>query len=168
LRPTEHNLFISMAAEVGRRSNCIRRAVGAVIVLEGRVIAEGWNGVSSGVKDCREAGCLRCIDGGETGSGYESCICIHAEQHAIADAAKRGVITNDSVLYVNLRPCLQCLVIARASGIREIFYGGEMWNYSSGIEATYRAISDQFSSFTRIAEQGEQVDSNASQTASFE
>jgi deoxycytidylate deaminase len=73
---------------------------------------------SEGHKDCREAGCPRCINGGVTGSGYETCVCIHAEQRAIADAARRGVSTDNSVLYVNLRPCLQCLAIAKAAGIR--------------------------------------------------
>jgi len=80
------------------------------------------------------------------------CICIHAEQRAIGDAARRGVSTKDSILYVNLRPCLQCLAIAKASGVREVFYCGQDWNYSDEIERIYRTLSDQFDSFSRIAE----------------
>ena len=98
------------------------------------------------------AGCPRCINGGDTGSGYETCICIHAEQRAIADAARRGISTDDSVLYVNLRPCLQCLVIAKASGVREIFYSGEEWTYPDEIEQIYHALCEQFDSFTRTNE----------------
>jgi len=61
------------------------------------------------------------------------------------------------VLYVNLRPCLQCLAIAKASGVREIFYG-EDWKYSDEIERVYRTLSDQFDSFSRVAElQGSEV-----------
>jgi dCMP deaminase len=146
----DHNAFMTMANNLALKSNCVRRSVGAVIVRRGRVVAEGWNGVSESHTDCRAAGCPRCISGGDTGSGYETCICIHAEQHAIADAARQGIATEDSALYVNLRPCLQCLVIAKASGVREIFYSGEEWTYSDEIEQIYRAICDQFDSFTRV------------------
>jgi len=154
---SEHKTFMAKANDAARRSNCVRRTVGAVIVRRGNVISTGWNGVAEDYRDCREAGCPRCINGGDTGSGYETCICIHAEQYAIADAARRGVSTKDSVLYVNLRPCLQCLAIAKASGVREIFYG-EDWKYSDEIERVYRTLSDQFDSFSRVAElQGSEV-----------
>ena len=148
----DHRSFMAMADNVARRSNCIRRAVGAVIVRQGQVIAAGWNGVSKDYRDCRNAGCPRCIEGGDTGSGYETCICIHAEQCAIADAAKRGVNTNDSIMYVNLRPCLQCLAIAKASGVREIYYGGEHWNYSDEVEKVYRTLAEQFDCFVHFGE----------------
>jgi dCMP deaminase len=146
-----HDTFMAIAQDVARRSNCVRRAVGALIVRQGQVLATGWNGVPETHKDCRVAGCPRCINGGDTGSGYETCICIHAEQSAIADAARRGVSTIDSILYVNLRPCLQCLVLAKAAGVREIFYG-EDWRYPDEIEKVYRTLSDQFDSFSRVTE----------------
>lgn len=152
MQPSDHMAFMAIANNVASRSNCVRRAVGALIVRQGQVVATGWNGVSESHKDCREAGCPRCINGGDTGSGYETCICIHAEQRAIADAARRGVSTKDSILYVNLRPCLQCLAIARASGVREIFYAGENWTYSDEIEKVYRTLSAQLDSFVRIAD----------------
>jgi tRNA(Arg) A34 adenosine deaminase TadA len=55
-------------------------------------------------------------------------------------------------MYVNLRPCLQCLAIAKASGVREIYYGGENWNYSDELKKVYRTLSDQFESFIHVAE----------------
>jgi len=57
---------------------------------------------------------------------------------------------------VNLRPCLQCLAIAKASGVREIFYG-EDWKYSDEIERVYCTLSDRFDSFTRVAELGSEL-----------
>lgn len=150
MQPRDHKSFLVIANDFARKSNCVRRSVGAVLVQQGQVIAAGWNGVSGSHRDCREAGCSRCTNGGDTGSGYETCICIHAEQSAIADAAKRGVSTKDSAMYVNLRPCLQCLAIAIASGVREVFYTGEDWSYSDEIEKVYRTLSDQFDSFRRI------------------
>ncbi len=151
IEPDDHRVFMAKANEAARNSNCVRRAVGALIVRQREVISIGWNGVLGDHADCREAGCPRCINGGDTGSGYETCICIHAEQHAIANAARRGVSTRDSTLYVNLRPCLQCLAIAKASGVRKVFYS-EDWTYSGEIERVYRALSSQFDSFSRVVE----------------
>lgn len=156
----DHKSFLAQANEVARRSNCVRRAVGALIVRNGEVISIGYNGVSKSHIDCRSAGCPRCIIGGDTGSGYESCICIHAEQHAIADAARRGISTMDSILYVNLRPCLQCLAISKAAGVREIFYS-EDWTYSEEIEKIYSVLTAEFRSFARVnEEQGERLRSS--------
>lgn len=141
---------IELAEQVASRSNCVRRSVGAVLIRDGHVIAEGWNGVSKDYPDCRSAGCPRCIGGGDTGSGYENCICIHAEQAAIAEAARNGIVVNDSTIYVNLRPCLQCLAICKAAGVREVYYSGKEWTYPAEIEKIYHVLSDQFAVFSRI------------------
>jgi dCMP deaminase len=151
MKPSNQQAFMAMANDIAHRSNCVRRHVGAIIIRKGEVIATGWNGVSESHGDCREAGCPRCISGGDTGTGYDECICIHAEQRAIADAARRGASTADTVLYVNLRPCLQCLAIAKASGVREIFYGEE-WTLPENVEKVYHALSDEFDSFGHVAD----------------
>jgi dCMP deaminase len=148
---TDHEKLMASVNEVARKSNCVRRSVGAIIVRQGQIISTGWNGVSEAHLNCREAGCPRCITGGDTGSGYETCICIHAEQRAIADAARRGVSTDDSIIYVNLRPCLQCLAIAKAAGVRRIYFG-ENWSYPDEIEAVYRTLSAEFESFSQIVD----------------
>jgi len=155
--PNDHAGFISIANELAQRSNCIRRGVGALLVRQGNIIAAGWNGISGAFTDCREAGCPRCINGGETGSGYESCICIHAEQRTIADAARQGLNTDGSTLYVNLRPCLQCLAVARAAGVRSLYYGGEKWTYSDELERMYHILAAQFDVFSRVDEITAQV-----------
>src|SRR5947209_18300751 len=146
----DHSAFITMAEDVARKSNCIRRAVGAIIVRKGQAISTGWNGLPNSSGNCREGGCPRCINGGDTGSGYETCMCIHAEQHSIADAARRGVSTEDSTMYVNLRPCLQCLAIAKASGVRRIFFHGEDWKYRKEVEAVYQIFAAQFEAFGSV------------------
>lgn len=148
---TDQEKFMATAREVARRSNCVRRSVGAILVQQGRTISTGWNGVSEAHANCREAGCPRCIAGGDTGSGYETCICIHAEQRAIADAARRGVNTDDSDLYVNLRPCLQCLAIARAAGVRRIYFD-ENWTYPEEVEAVYATLTAEFDTFQQVGE----------------
>lgn len=145
--------FLALAENVAERSNCIRRSVGSVIVKQGQVISVGWNGLPQSGGDCREAGCPRCINGGDTGSGYETCICIHAEQHAIADAARRGIATEGCTMYVTLRPCLQCLAIARASGILQVFFHGEDWRYPKEVEGVYARLASQFDAFGRVGDE---------------
>lgn len=135
--------FMQLARRAALNSNCIRRSVGAVIVVDNEVVASGWNGVEGRSGSCREAGCPRCIEGGLTGSGYERCICIHAEQKAIAAAAAAGSSTEGAALYVNLRPCLQCLGIMKAAGIKAVYFD-EDWTYSDDLERLYRAMSRQF------------------------
>jgi dCMP deaminase len=143
----DHSRFMNLAEEVARGSNCVRRSVGAVVVRHGQVVSKGWNGLPGSVGNCRDAGCPRCINGGDTGSGYENCLCIHAEQHAIADAARLGVSTEDSTMYVNLRPCMQCLAIAKAAGVRRVFFHGADWKYPDETEAAYSALASQFEAF---------------------
>jgi dCMP deaminase len=140
-----------MADDIARKSNCSRRRVGALLVRDREILATGWNGTVGMEVNCRDAGCPRCINGGPTGSGYENCICIHAEQRALGDAAKRGVSTEGCTLYVNLRPCFQCLAIALASGVHCIVYR-EDWTYSEEIERVYRRLATEFDLFSSVAE----------------
>lgn len=144
------NDFMSRAYVAAQFSNCIRRSVGAVLVKDGRVISSGANGVPGAFADCGRAGCPRCLRGGRTGLGYESCICIHAEQKAIAEAARLGVLAEDSSLYVTLRPCLQCLAIVRAAGIREVVFDEE-WKYDEPLETVYEELARTFSTFQSSA-----------------
>jgi dCMP deaminase len=144
-----HQEFMAIARNIAHKSNCIRRSVGAVLVRHHRIVAMGWNGVSSAYKDCGEARCSRCIRGGPTGMGYEECICIHGEQRAIASAAARGVATKGSVLYVNLRPCLQCLAMVRAAAVSAVIFD-EDWVYPEELEQTYRALASEFDLFGHL------------------
>jgi dCMP deaminase len=142
----EYNDFLNLARQVAAKSNCSSRQVGAVIVSNGVVLAEGFNGVSSRFTDCIVAGCRRCSIGGATGVGYDNCICIHAEQRAIATAAAKGTAVSGAVLYVTLRPCLQCLLLVYAAGIRGIRYL-EGWRYPDDREESYQTLAARFDSF---------------------
>lgn len=145
-----HRETMGEAYIAGQHSNCIRRSVGAVLVKSGRVISAGANGVSDVYSDCGQANCPRCLKGGRTGLGYESCICIHAEQRAIAEAARLGVVTEGSSLYVTLRPCLPCLAIVRAAGIKEVIFDQD-WRYDEPLESVYAELTKAFRVFTSIA-----------------
>jgi len=126
--------------------DCARRSVGAVLVKNGGIIASACNGVAPKFRNCLVAGCPRCKLGGEVGTGYDSCICLHAEQLALAKAAFHGRIVRGATLYVNLRPCLSCLNLALAAGVRRIVYG-EHWSYDPELELQYKRLSRRFSTF---------------------
>lgn len=144
-----HLHFLDLARQVSRKSNCSSRQVGAVIVKDSVVLTEGFNGVSSRFENCKIAGCKRCSVGGLTGLGYENCICIHAEQRAIANAAAKGIPISGAALYLTLRPCLQCLLLVYAAGIKEIWYSEE-WAYPDDREESYQTLAARFASFARL------------------
>jgi dCMP deaminase len=139
---------LAEAEQASERSNCVRRHVGTIIVKDDHVLSTGWNGVGSKWKSCAEAGCVRCIEGASTGAGYDLCICIHAEQHAIASAARMGHSLDGASMYLNLRPCLGCLMLIGAAGIEQVIYR-EHWEYEEGIEQLYKRFAAQFHVFAK-------------------
>lgn len=117
---------MQLAGVVATRSNCIRRSVGAVIVQDKRIITTGYNGTPHGVKNCDEGGCSRCKEreNGNLKSGEreEMCVCIHAEQNAVIQAALHGASTKGASIYTTIPPCSQCAKILINAGIKHVFY----------------------------------------------
>src|ERR1700730_16068504 len=146
---TEIESFLEDAQLVAEKSNCASRHVGAVAVSKGEIIAEGFNGVSSRFSDCVAAGCERCRTGGNLGVAYDNCICIHAEQRAIAAAAARGVSTSGAGLFITLRPCLHCLLLIYAAGIKQMRYLQD-WSSPDAREASYRVLASRFEIFESV------------------
>ncbi|MFA6016988.1 MAG: dCMP deaminase family protein [Patescibacteria group bacterium] len=123
-RPSWDEYFMMMADVAKKRADCTRRQVGAIIVRDFRIISTGYNGTPHKIKNCSEGGCLRCQrrDRGEIeGHEYEeSCVCIHAEQNAIIQAALHGSSTNGSTLYTTANPCSSCAKILANAGIIKV------------------------------------------------
>ncbi len=122
VRPSWDEYFMKLANEVATRTTCMRRAVGAVIVKDNRILATGYNGVPSGLKHCAVTGCLRQELGIPSGQRNEICRGLHAEQNAIIQAAKYGPLINGSKIYVNTQPCVVCAKMLINAGIEEIIY----------------------------------------------
>jgi dCMP deaminase len=114
--------YLNIANAVSLRSSCSRRQVGAVIVVDGAIVSTGYNGTPRGANNCNTGGCPRCSSGATPGSGYDLCLCVHAEQNSICQAAERGVATGEGVLYCTLRPCLGCVKLIIQAGIRTVVY----------------------------------------------
>src|SRR4051812_41147514 len=102
--------FMGIALAVRRRANCLGRRVGAIVVLEGRIISTGYNGTPEGMTNCLDGGCHRCShrDAYPSGTGYDLCICVHAEQNALLAAARFGIGVEGATVYSTTRPCFNC------------------------------------------------------------
>ena len=116
---------MNIAHVVKMRGNCSRRKVAAVIAKDRRLISTGYNGTPRGVKNCYEGGCARCASDAPSGSDLGECICSHAEENAITQAAYHGTSVKDGVMYVTISPCLMCAKMIINAGIKEVVYGGD-------------------------------------------
>ena len=121
-RPSWDEYFTKLAHEVATRTTCVRRAVGAVIVKDRRILATGYNGVPTGLRHCAEVGCLRQQLGIPSGQRQEICRGLHAEQNAIIQAARYGINITGASIYVTTQPCVTCAKMIINAGIEEIVY----------------------------------------------
>ena len=138
-RPSWDDYFINIAWMISSRANCSRRSVGALIEMDKRIVSTGYNGTPFGVKNCDEGGCPRCASELPPQAGYDWCLCVHAEQNAIALAARQGTPTEGATIYVTLRPCFGCLKESIQAGIREIVYD-QPFDYQPDLEAAYQTL----------------------------
>jgi len=113
-RPSWDEYFMAAAVLISSRSACERLHVGCVVVSSGtranRIIAAGYNGFLPGAP---HVSCVR--------DGHEQAT-VHAEQNAIADAAKRGVALEGATVYVTHFPCINCAKILAAAGVAAVKY----------------------------------------------
>lgn len=113
---------MEMAQVASKRSTCMRRSVGAVIVKDKRLLATGYNGTPRGMAHCEEVGCLRTKLNVPSGKMHELCRGIHAEQNAVIQAAVHGVSVDGGTLYCTHQPCVVCTKILINAGIKKIVY----------------------------------------------
>ncbi|NKB86776.1 MAG: cytidine deaminase [Acidobacteria bacterium] len=147
-RPSWDQYYMGIAGAVAERSNCLRRKVGALVVVEKSIISTGYNGSPMGVTNCSDGGCPRCASDAEPGTGYDTCICVHAEQNAFLLAARNGNSTDGGTLYTTLRPCFGCTKEAIQAGIREIVYA-ESAAYEDELEQVYQRLVAESQIFFR-------------------
>lgn len=121
-RPSWDEYFMQMAELTAKRSTCLRRHVGAVIVQDRHIVATGYNGAPRGIKHCgeREGGCLRQALGVPSGEKHELCRALHAEQNAIIQAATLGQSIEGATIYVTNQPCVICAKMLINAGIKRI------------------------------------------------
>ncbi|MBQ7396443.1 MAG: dCMP deaminase family protein [Lentisphaeria bacterium] len=121
-RPGWDRYFMDIAHVAATRSNCSRRQVAAVLVRDRRIISTGYNGTPRGVKNCCDGGCPRCNSNTPSGSNLHECLCSHAEENAIVQAAYHGIAVKGATLYTTYSPCLLCAKMIINAGIVEVVY----------------------------------------------
>jgi len=121
-RPSWDDYFLDIARLVARRSTCRRRSVGALLVIDKRILSTGYNGAPSGLRHCLEVGCLREQHNIPSGERHELCRGLHAEQNAIIQAALHGVSVKGATLYCTNHPCVICAKMIINAGVKRIVY----------------------------------------------
>jgi len=124
-RPSYDDYFIEMAYIVSKRSTCIRRKVGAILVKDKHILSTGYNGAPKGHKHCSIMGCLREKTNVPSGERHEICRGLHAEQNVIIQAAVFGIQIKNSVLYCTNTPCVVCAKMLINAGVKEIIFSGD-------------------------------------------
>jgi len=113
---------MEMSELAAKRSTCLRRKVGAVLVKNKKVLATGYNGAPKDITHCEVTGCLREKMGVPSGERHEICRGVHAEQNLVAQAAFHGVKTEGSTVYCTHQPCIICTKILINAGIKKIYF----------------------------------------------
>lgn len=119
-RPEIDEYFLKVASVVSERSTCRRHHIGAVAVRDKHILATGYNGAPSGLKDCLELGCLRDELNIESGTRHEICRAIHAEQNVIIQAALHGISLSGATIYATHSPCILCAKILVNAKIKRL------------------------------------------------
>lgn len=120
-RPSWDEYFMEMAMLTAKRSTCMRRNVGAVIVQDKHIIATGYNGAPKGIPHCEEiGGCLREKLSIPSGERHELCRALHAEQNAIIQAATLAQSIEGASIYITNQPCVICAKMIINAGIKRI------------------------------------------------
>jgi len=142
-RPNKDEYYLNIAKAVGKRSPCIRKQFGAIIVKNDTVVSTGYNGPARGVVNCIDVGCIKNKLNIPSYTGYDYCPGVHAEENSIINAARHGVSVIDGILYLygqklddnladEVRPCNRCKRAIINAGIKEVVTkssGGVMKRY---------------------------------------
>lgn len=126
----EKDIFlISIARSYSKAGKCSRKQVGAIVVVDGTVVAQGWNGSPRGTRHCDHETLVEADGEGETvltpgdmENGH-CALAAHAECNCIANAAREGISVKGGTLYVTVQPCFRpCAALIVNAGIRRIVY----------------------------------------------
>ena len=144
-RPGRDAYYMGIATAVRARANCAGNKVGAVVVVGDRVVSTGYNGTPAGMTNCLDGGCERCANREryQSGTSYDLCICVHAEQNALLSAARFGIAVEGCILYSTWRPCFGCTKEMLQAGVLGVRYG-ENWEPKPELKEEYERLQSYF------------------------
>ena len=109
-RPSWNNYYKQLVEITATRSACKKLHVGCILVKDNRIISQGYNGYLPGAPHEQVI------------RNDHEVATVHAEQNALCDCAKRGASCNEAFAYITHYPCLNCMKLLVASGIKKIYY----------------------------------------------
>ena len=119
--------YLQMARIWAQNSYCQRRQVGALVVKEGTIISDGFNGTPSGFEN-------NCEDENNVTKPYV----LHAEANAITKLARSSNNSDGATIYITASPCIECAKLIIQAGIKRVVYG-EQYRLTDGIDLLERA-----------------------------
>lgn len=145
-RPDSDHYFMGIAMAVRERADCLGNRVGAIVVVDRRIVSTGYNGTPENMPNCSEGGCHRCAHREEypAGTGYDLCICVHAEQNALLAAARFGIAIQGSTVYTTMRPCFGCTKEMLQAGVRQVFYLHDWIHPDREKQSEYERLQSRF------------------------
>lgn len=122
--------FLSLAERVAKRTTCLRRAVGAVIVKDGNILSMGVNGAPDNFEKCKT--CYRLDNKIPSGEKADHCYALHGEPQAIMNAKEQDL--TGSTIYQSTTPCIRCAILIIHRGIKRIVASSIYPNSSFALE----------------------------------
>ncbi len=119
--------YLEMARIWAQNSYCQRRQVGALVVKDGMIISDGYNGTPSGFENV-------CEDDNNVTKPYV----LHAEANAITKLARSSNNSEGATIYITASPCIECAKLIIQAGIKRVVYG-EKYRLTDGIDLLERA-----------------------------
>lgn len=141
-RINKTNYYLNIAEEVAKRSTCIRRKYGCVIVKNDEIVSTGYNGAPRGMDNCTDLNyCLRETLNVPKGERYELCRAVHAEQNALLSCSRSQSIGSTMYIvgiepngtYANSSPCKICAKMIINAGVAKVvgYINGEITNLTT-------------------------------------
>lgn len=124
---TKDEYYLSIALVVAKKSKCLLKQYGAVIVNDDEIVSTGYNGNVRGEPDCISCTKVKC---NKDESEYLTCKSVHAEMNAIISASRKEML--GSIMYLagynsitgeenlNVEPCEICLRLIKNAGIDKV------------------------------------------------
>ena len=131
--------YLRMAHEWSKLSHCKRKQVGSIIVKNGMIISDGYNGAPAGFDNCCE-----------NDEGATHWYVLHAEANAISKVARSTNNAQDSTLYLTMSPCKDCCKMILQVGIKRVVYSTQYRDnlglellQTAGIEVAYIPLPEK-------------------------
>ncbi len=123
--------YLKLAETASTRGTCDRAKMGCVLVASNSILSTGYNGAIAGLENCDDIGHLM---------DNNHCVrTVHAEQNAIAQAARLGKATAGATAYINAFPCWICFRLLANSGIKRVVYSKSYRDDPNVLDAAKKA-----------------------------